>query len=95
MYTHWSGVSVFERVEIHYHVHIQVFDGSFERKTCGRLLHLENAIYRINRGGRCVCDLSCHVCTCRPYLFCSATHLACFVPPFATEEGPFGAETFC
>ena len=23
------------------------------------------------------------------------SRLVCFVPPFATEEGPFGAETFC
>ena len=28
-------------------------------------------------------------------LLCYSSCMVCFVPPFATEEGPFGAETFC
>ena len=28
-------------------------------------------------------------------LLCFSSCMICFVPFFATEEGPFGAETFC
>ena len=40
-----------ERVEIHYLVYTWVFDGSFEHKTRGRLLHLAKRFGGVQKGG--------------------------------------------
>ena len=67
-----------ERVEIHYHVYIQVFDGSFERKARGRLLHLakrygpKRAFFSCKWGYKTYisCNMICMFCTIKYLVRC-------------------------